>query len=69
MISDEEIQKYINESMIEQLIQDLENNILHIMKFKNNKYPTEKNDSEWLDFTNFVCRRRCQRNNQTQDTK
>lgn len=60
-LSDEQINKYVNEAFTEQVIQGYENQMLSVMKHRQEKYPTEKNDREWLDYTNFVCRRRCQR--------
>lgn len=60
-LSDIELEKYVNEAFTEQLIQSYENQILAVMKHRQEKYPTEKNDAEWLSYTNFVCRRRCQR--------
>ena len=60
-ISDEQINRYVNETFTEQIIQGYENQMLAVMKHRQEIYPTEKNDREWLDYTNFVCRRRCQR--------
>lgn len=62
MISDEEVNKYVNQALTEQVLMNHENEILSLMKFRNENFPSEKNDSEWLDYTNFVCRRRCQSN-------
>jgi hypothetical protein len=52
---------YMNESIYEQIIQGYENQLLIIMKTRYEEYPTERNDYEWEELTNFVCRRRCQR--------
>lgn len=60
MITDEDINKYINESFTEQVIQNYENQILHVMKTLYEKYPCDKYDAQWLNYTNFVYRRRCQ---------
>lgn len=45
----------------EEIIRRYENQLLKVMKTRYEKYPTKRNDIEWLDFTNHVCRRRCQR--------
>ncbi len=60
IISDYDLEKYVNEAFTEQVIQGYENQLLSVMKHRQEKYPSEKNDREWLAFTNFVCRRRCQ---------
>lgn len=57
-ISDSDLEKYVNQAFTEEVIQGYENQILSIMKHRQEKYPSEKNDREWLAFTNFVCRRR-----------
>lgn len=57
-----DLDKYVNESFTEKVIRRYEEQILSIMKKRYDKYPTEINDNEWLRYTNFVCRRRCQRN-------
>ena len=62
-ISDKELNEYVNEAFTEQLIQNAEDHLLAIMKHRHEKYPTEMNDKEWLDYTYFVCRRRCKRSN------
>lgn len=59
-LSDYEINKYINEALTELMIKEYENKILAVMKHRQEKYPSEKNDKEWLDFTNFICGRRFQ---------
>lgn len=56
-----DVKKYINDWYSENMIQEFENKILSIMKLRQEVYPSEKNDEEWLNYTNFVCRRRCQR--------
>jgi len=57
-ISDSDLEKYINLQVIEEIIRSYENQILEVMKFRQKKYASEKNNKEWLSFTNFVCRRR-----------
>lgn len=59
-MEDEELNKYINNALTAQLIRNEEDHLLSIYKFRQGKYPSEKNDREWLDFTNYVCRRRSQ---------
>ena len=60
MIENQEIQNYVNKAFTEQVIRHYEDQILRVMKHRQEKYPSDKNDKEWLDFTNFVCRRRYQ---------
>ena len=59
-MNDEEIKTYINEAFSEEVIRRSEDHLLQIMKFRYENYPTKKNDREWLDYSSFVCRRRCQ---------
>lgn len=59
LMKDEDIERYINQAFTEQVIRRYEEQLLGVMKTRCEKYPTEKNDKEWLDYTNFVCRRRC----------
>jgi hypothetical protein len=63
-ITDEQIQEYINQVFTEEVLRRYEEKILGVMKTRYEKYPTERNNTEWLDYTNFVCRRRCQRQNE-----
>lgn len=60
-INDDDLERYVNEAFTEQLIRNTEDHLLKIMKHRYQKYPTQKNDDEWLIFTNYVCRRRAQR--------
>ena len=60
MLDDDEIEEYVNAAYSEQLIQACENQILAILKSRYEKYPTEINNATWLDYTNFICRRRHQ---------
>jgi hypothetical protein len=59
-LTDQQINEYINQAFSEELIRRTEDHLLSILKFRQEKYPTEKNDKEWLDYTNFISRRRCQ---------
>jgi hypothetical protein len=63
MIEDQEITDYINQAFTEEVILRYENQLLHVLKTRYEEYPTPENDKEWLDYTNFFCQRRCQRNN------
>ena len=60
-MKDDEIAEYINSALFEQMLQILENDILRILKLRYEKYPTNENDKEWLDYTNFICGKRCKR--------
>ena len=60
-MKDEEIIGYVNAAFSEEVIRRYEEQLLLVLKFRYEKYPTEQNDAEWLDYTNFVCRRRCRR--------
>lgn len=59
-LTHEQITDYINQSFTEDVIRKYEDQLLRVMKTRYEKYPTKKNDQEWLEYTNFVCRRRCQ---------
>ena len=59
-ISDSDLKKYVNQAFTEEVIRGYEDQILSVMKHRQEKYPNEKNNREWLEFTNFVCRRRSQ---------
>lgn len=60
-LTDEEINQYVNQAFTEEVVQQYENQLLLVMKTRFEKYPTPINDKEWLDYTDFVCRRRCKR--------
>jgi hypothetical protein len=59
-ISDEDLNKFVNVALSEQLIRNGEDHLLQIYKYRQEKYPSGKNEREWLYFTNYVCRRRKQ---------
>lgn len=59
-ISDSDLEKYFNQVFTEEIIRRNEDEIAAVMKRRQEKYPSEKNDREWLEFSNFVCRRRYQ---------
>ena len=57
-ITDEEITSYINYYYTEAAIQELEGHLLSILKKRQEIYPSEKNDREWLEFSDWVCKRK-----------
>lgn len=58
MISDKALTTYINEAFTEHMIRNHEDKILSIMRIRQKIYPSECSDREWLDFSNYVIRRR-----------
>lgn len=58
MISDEEIKSYINVYYMEMAISHEENTLLMLLKLRQEKFPSEKNDNEWLSFSDWVLKRR-----------
>lgn len=58
MINQQEIDDYVNKSFTEQLIRGYENQLLAVLKSRQEKFPSEKNNDEWLSFTDWVCKRR-----------
>ena len=58
MISRENAKKIIDKYYFESMISEYENKILEMYKLRYEKYPTEENNQEWLDFSNYVCKRR-----------
>lgn len=57
-IGNEDIQNYMNNYYIEQCITNAENQLLSTLKQIYEKYPTEKNNENWLKFSDFVATRR-----------
>ena len=57
-IEDEEISSYISNYYFEDLVQFYEHCLLQVMKSRQEKMPSDINDKEWLNFTDFVCSRR-----------
>ncbi len=53
-----EIKDYIDTFYIEGMIENLEIQILALLKAKQENIPSEKNDREWKEFSNYVCKRR-----------
>jgi hypothetical protein len=58
-MDDENISKFLFDTWIEDEIRYCEDHILQLMKAKQEIYPSEYNDKQWLDFSNFTCQRRC----------
>jgi hypothetical protein len=52
-MEDEEIKKYINVFYIENELRKYETLILEIMKKRQEYYPSDENDKEWLDYSNL----------------
>lgn len=57
-ISDNQIKDYIDTYYIESIIENLEIQILALMKARQENIPSEKNDKEWVEFSNYVRNRR-----------
>ena len=58
MISDKEIDDYVKESFNEEIIRRYEDQFLLFLKTRMENYPSDKNNEDWLSFTNWVCKRR-----------
>lgn len=50
--------KFINECSTEDIIKQYENQLLGVLKARQKEYPSKKNDKEWLDFSDYVIKRR-----------
>lgn len=61
-LTDEEIEKYIDEYYCESMIIALETQILYIMKERQKNNPSEKNNREWLEFSDYYIARRARSN-------
>lgn len=57
-ISDNQIKDYVDTYYIESMIENLEIQILALMKARQENIPSEKNDKEWVEFSNYVRNRR-----------
>lgn len=57
-LSDQEIKDYYDWSLSEQSIQNTENELLHFFKSRYIRFPTEENNQDWLNFSEFVFQRR-----------
>lgn len=58
MISDEAIQEYVNNAFIEQCIINAECALLSFLKLRQEKFPSDKNNEEWLNFSDWVVKRK-----------
>jgi hypothetical protein len=56
-ITDLEIEKYIDDFHFESFLREYEEKMLKALKLRYEKYPTEKNNQEWLELSNYVCKR------------
>lgn len=58
MISDESIQKYMNDYYFDTKMNELEQQILELLLRRQEEHPSEENDAEWLAYTDFIVERR-----------
>ncbi len=58
MITDKKLKEYIDISLAEEIIRSTENHILSILKLRQEHYPSDKHDKEWLDYSNLIANRR-----------
>ncbi len=58
MISDEELNEYVKKSFNEEIIRSYEDQFLYVLKTRQENFPSEKNDEDWLSFSMWVCNRR-----------
>lgn len=58
MISDESIKKYMNDYYFHTTINALEQQILGLLKLRWEEHPSDENDKEWLEYTDFILERR-----------
>ena len=64
MISDEELEKYVNESFTEEIIRRCEDQLLAILAHRQGAHPSEKHAQEWFAFKDYVCERRYKKRNE-----
>lgn len=57
-LSQEELNRYVNEALPEACIRTKEDELLEIMKLLNEAHPSPENDKTWYDFSEFVIQRR-----------
>ena len=48
----------MNEYYTETTIHALEQQILSLLKIRQEEYPSEKHDAAWLEYSNFIMKRR-----------
>lgn len=58
MVTDEQITEHINSFYMESMVKQAEDQLLHFLKMRQEKFPSEKHDREWLEFSDYVCKRR-----------
>lgn len=52
---------YLNETFSEDVIRTFEDQLMSVFKTRAECYPTQMNNQQWLDFTDFVIKRRLQK--------
>lgn len=55
---DEEIEKYVNMAFSEEILRRYEEQMLTVLKFRQENYPSKQNDREWLEATDYILKRR-----------
>lgn len=60
-LKDDEIEEYVNQAVTESVVNYCEESILAILRDSFEKYPTEENSKKWLDYTDWVIRRRLEK--------
>lgn len=58
MLTDDEVKKYLNVFYAEAAIQNIEIQLLDILKLRQENCPSEKNDAEWLSFSDWTIKRK-----------
>lgn len=57
-ITGKNIKDYIDEYYVESMITTLESQILGLLKARQENIPSAKNDREWLEFSDYVCKKK-----------
>jgi hypothetical protein len=58
MIDNEEINNYINHHYLESFLCKHEDELLLFLKVRQQAYPSEKNDADWIAFSDLIRKRR-----------
>lgn len=58
MIDQDALDKFVTETVLEDAITLTEDHLLYVLKSRQEQLPSEKHDKDWLDFSNYVCKRR-----------
>ncbi len=58
MITDEEIGQYVDKYYLENEITHIESRLLCVLKLRQEKYPCDKNDADWMSFSDWVINRK-----------